>query len=237
MGYGSRRDVQDMVRAGWIVLDGARVLKADGRIAVSADLVQRMRIRGEPLDPPPGVVLMLNKPVGVTCSQKDAGPLVYSLLPERWRRRDPALSTVGRLDKETSGLLLLTDDGPLLHRIISPKAHVSKRYRATLDRPLEGAEGNLFASGGLMLESEDKPLAPAALEVLSEKEAYVTVTEGRYHQVRRMFAAAGNHVTALHRDRVGGLTLPADLAPGQLRILNPEEIARIFEDPGLAAGA
>jgi 16S rRNA pseudouridine516 synthase len=113
---------------------------------------------------------------------------------------------------------------------------VSKRYRATLDRPLEGAEGNLFASGGLMLESEDKPLAPAALEVLSEKEAYVTVTEGRYHQVRRMFAAAGNHVTALHRDRVGGLTLPADLAPGQLRILNPEEIARIFEDPGLAAG-
>jgi 16S rRNA pseudouridine516 synthase len=236
MGYGSRRDVQAMVRAGWVVLDGAPVLKADGRIAVSPDLPQRMLIRGEPVDPPPGMVLMLNKPLGVTCSHKDPGLLVYSLLPERWRRREPPLSTVGRLDKETSGLLLLTDDGALLHRIISPKAHVSKRYRVTLDRPLKGTEGSFFASGALMLESEEKPLAPAQLEVISEKEALLTVTEGRYHQVRRMFAAAGNHVHALHRERIGNLMLPADLAPGQYRILCLEEIARIFEAPGITSG-
>jgi 16S rRNA pseudouridine516 synthase len=231
MGYGSRRDIQEMVRAGWVVLDGEPILKADGRIAVLPDLPQRMLIRGEPVDPPPGMVVMLNKPLGVTCSHKDPGPLVYSLLPERWRRRDPALSSVGRLDKETSGLLLLTDDGALLHRIISPKARVSKRYRVTLDRPLKGTEGFLFASGALMLESEVKPLAPAQLEVISEKEALLTVTEGRYHQVRRMFAAVGNHVNALHRERIGNLMLPADLAPGQHRILCLEEIARIFETP------
>ena len=237
MGYGSRRDIQAMVRAGWIFLDGARLLKADQKIEVSPDLSLRLMIRSEPLDPPPGMALMLNKPLGVTCSHKDTGTLVYSLLPERWRRRDPALSTAGRLDRETSGLLLLTDDGALLHRIISPKAQVSKRYRVTLDRPLNGTEGALFLSGTLMLEREVEPLAPAGFEALSEREAYVTVTEGRYHQVRRMFAATGNHVTALCREQVGGLTLPADLAPGAYRVLKHEEIARIFDEPGLKGGA
>ena len=123
-----------------------------------------MTVDGEPLDPPPGLALMLHKPLGVTCSHKEAGPLVYDLLPERWRRRDPAISTVGRLDKETSGLLLLTDDGALLHRIISPRSHVAKRYVATLDRPLRGDEAEIFASGTLMLEGEDKPLAAGRAE-------------------------------------------------------------------------
>src|SRR3954454_16084065 len=98
---------------------------------------------------------MLHKPLGVTCSHKEAGPLVYGLLPARWRRRDPALSTVGRLDKDTSGLLLLTDDGALLHRIISPKARVAKRYQVTLDRPLRGDEGAALEAGTLMLEGEE----------------------------------------------------------------------------------
>ena len=181
-----------------------------------------------PLDPPPGFCLMLHKPTGVTCSHKEAGPLVYSLLPERWRRRDPAISTVGRLDKETSGLLLMTDDGALLHKIISPRHHVAKRYDVTLDRPLRGGEETIFASGELMLDGEEKPLLPAQLEVISPTRAYVTVTEGRYHQVRRMFAAVGNHVTALHRDRVGSLGLPADLLPGQYRVLNDADISRVL---------
>lgn len=228
MGYGSRRDVQHMVREGLVTLDGEAIVKADQHIAISPDLPGRMVINGRPLDPPPGMVLMLHKPLGVTCSHKEAGPLVYGLLPERWRRRDPALSTVGRLDKETSGLLLLTDDGALLHRLIAPKAHVSKRYRVTLARPLQGHEGGLFASGTLMLESEVKPLAPAVLEPLGEKSAHLTVTEGRYHLVRRMFAAAGNHVEALHRDRVGGLALPQDLAEGQFRVLGDAEVSRLF---------
>ena len=105
---------------------------------------------------------------------------------------------------------------------------MAKVYRATLARPLSGTEGALFASGDLVLEGEDKPLSPATLEVVSPTEALLTVTEGRYHQVRRMFAAAGNHVEALHRERLGGLVLPDDLAPGEWRLLNPEEIELIF---------
>ena len=241
MGYGSRREVQQLVRAGQIRLDGTAVTVADMKLAASPDLRERMTVRGQKLDPPPGVVLMLHKPLGVTCSHKDAGPLVYSLLPARWRSREPAISTIGRLDKETSGLLLLTDDGDLLHRIISPKRHVPKRYLATLARPLDGSEAARFAAGDLMLEGEDKPVAPAVLEPLSPTTAHLTVTEGRYHQVRRMFAAVGNHVDALHRDRIGALALPDDLAPGAYGLLGEAEVAAIFSapdapgDPGPAA--
>ena len=228
LGYGSRRDVADLVRHGAVTLDGQTLPKADARIAITPDLSKRMTVEGRPIDPPPGLILMLHKPVGVTCSHKEAGPLVYDLLPRRWRARDPAISTVGRLDKDTSGLLLATDDGALLHRIISPRAHVPKRYLATLARPLDGSEGAAFASGTLMLEGEDKPLAPAVLEPLSPTTAHLTVTEGRYHQVRRMFAAVGNHVEALHRDRIGVLDLPADLAPGALRLMTEAETAAVF---------
>ena len=228
MGYGSRRDIHALARLGAITLDGAELKDADRRIAVTADLPARMRVDGQALDPPPGLILMLHKPLGVTCSHKEAGPLVYELLPARWRRRDPAISTVGRLDKETSGLLLMTDDGALLHRIISPKAKLAKSYVATLARPLKGDEGAVFAAGTLMLEGEDKPLLPAELEVLGPTQARLTITEGRYHQVRRMFAAVGNHVEALHRDRIGGLDLPADLEAGRYRLLDAGDVARIF---------
>jgi 16S rRNA pseudouridine516 synthase len=228
MGYGSRREVQSLVDAGLVTLDGAEIEHSDRRIAVTRDLPERMRVQGKPLDPPPGLALMLHKPLGVTCSHKEAGPLVYSLLPERWRRRDPAISTIGRLDKETSGLLLMTDDGNLLHRIISPRANISKRYRVNLDRPLRGDEAEIFAAGTLMLENEDKPLLPAQLEVIDRTSAYLTLTEGRYHQVRRMFAAVGNHVTALHRDRIGRLTLPEDLEPGRYRLLSEADIALVL---------
>jgi len=228
MGYGSRTEMARLGKAGGIVLDGADLTDVSKRIPVTPDLPSRMEIDGEPLDPPPGLVLMLNKPLGMTCSHKEDGALVYDVLPDRWRRRDPAISTIGRLDKATTGLLLLTDDGDLLHRVISPKRHVAKVYRAGLARPLAGTEAELFAAGGLVLEGEDKPLAPAALEVLSPTEARLTVTEGRYHMVRRMFAAVGNHVETLHRERVGGLALPDDLAPGDWRLLTPDEIDRIF---------
>ena len=228
MGYGSRREVQQLVRFGAVVLDGKTLTDADMRLAATPDLSERMRIDGVRLDPPPGMVLMLHKPLGVTCSHKEMGELVYDLLPRRWRSREPAISTVGRLDKETTGLLLLTDDGALLHRIISPKRHVAKRYLATLARPLNGDEAEQFASGTLMLDGEDKPLAPAKLEPLSPTTAWLTVTEGRYHQVRRMFAAVGNHVEALHRDRIGALDLPPDLEPGRHRLMTPADIAAVF---------
>ena len=227
MGYGSRREIQMLARNDRILLDGAPVEDAEKRIALSPDLSARMVVDSEPLDPIPGMALLLHKPLGVTCSHKEAGPLVYGLLPPRWRRRDPAISTIGRLDKETSGLLLMTDDGALLHRVISPKNHVPKRYVVTLDRPLAGNEAAIFAAGTLMLDGEDKPLLPAEMEVLSPTEATVTLTEGRYHQVRRMFAAVGNHVVALHRDRMGGLGL-GDLEPGTFRLLGPEDLALVL---------
>lgn len=228
LGYGSRREIQGLARAGGVLIDGEPVRDAAGRIPLDADLPERMTVDGEVLDPLPGLALLLHKPLGVTCSHKEAGPLVYALLPDRWRRREPALSTVGRLDKDTSGLLLLTDDGALLHRIISPKAEVSKRYRVTLERPMRGDEAAVFASGTLMLEGEEKPLLPAVLDVEDATHAALTLSEGRYHQVRRMFAALGNHVAALHRDRVGGLALPADLEAGAYRVMGPEDVAALF---------
>ena len=228
LGYGSRREIQGLARAGALRLDGVDLGDAGDRIALDPDLPDRLTIDGAALDPLPGLCLMLHKPLGVTCSHKEAGPLVYGLLPERWRRREPPLSTVGRLDKETSGLLLLTDDGALLHRIISPKAQVAKRYSVTLDRPLAGSEAAVFASGTLLLEGEARPLLPVRLDVEDDTHCAVTLMEGRYHQVRRMFAAVGNHVTALHRDRVGGLDLPADLAAGAYRVMTAADVAAVF---------
>ena len=228
LGYGSRREVTELVGRRQVVLDGAVVKDAGARIAVAADLPARMTVSGQPLDPPAPLTLLMHKPLDVVCSHREAGRSVYELLPPRWRARIPALSTIGRLDKDTSGLLLITDDGPFLHRVISPKSHVAKRYVATLDRPLKGDEAAVFAAGALMLEGEKDPLAPAALEPLGPMEARLTITEGRYHQVRRMFAAVGNHVTALHRDRIGGLALPQDLEPGAWRALTPDEQAAIF---------
>jgi 16S rRNA pseudouridine516 synthase len=141
--------------------------------------------------------------------------------------RNPKLSTVGRLDRETTGLLLFTDDGGLLHRIISPRSQVAKIYEAELAEELRGDEITLFASGSLMLESEDTALLPAELEVLGPRRVRLTLHEGRYHQVRRMFAAVGNHVLRLHRLAVGGLSLES-LEEGHWRILDPVETQRVF---------
>ncbi|MFZ4540667.1 MAG: pseudouridine synthase [Rickettsiales bacterium] len=227
MGYGSRREVEGMADSERILLDGQPV-DSTMRVELSHDLCTRLTIDGEALDPMPGMVVMLHKPLGVTCSHKESGKLIYDILPGRWKRRDPQLSSIGRLDKETSGLLLLTDNGLLLHKVISPKHHVAKRYRATLARPLREDAVTLFASGTLMLEGEDKPLLAADLEIVNPTSAIVTVHEGRYHQVRRMFAAIGNHVEALHRESVGGLTLPEDVKAGEYRVLSESDIAHIF---------
>ena len=222
LGYGSRKQVAQLFREGRITNAAGEVLYADDQVA-HADV----RIDGEALDPPQGLTLMLHKPLGVTCSTKDPGRVVHDLLPPRFRLRAPLLSTVGRLDRDTSGLLLLTDDGALLHRIVSPKSKLAKTYDATLAQDLRGDEAALFASGTLLLESETTPLAPATLDVVDPRHARLVLTEGRYHQVRRMFAAVGNHVDALHRSRIGGLELD-DLAPGQCRVLDDTDLQRLF---------
>jgi 16S rRNA pseudouridine516 synthase len=228
LGYGSRRQVQMLVANGEVVIDGAAQTRADLHIALTPDLAARMQVQGMPLDPLFPLTLIMHKPLGLVCSHRALDRSVYELLPPRWRGREPALSTVGRLDVDTSGLLLLTDDGGLLHRIISPKADIAKRYLVKLEKPLNGDEAALFASGTMMLEGETKPLLPAELEILSPTECRLTIDEGRYHQVRRMFTATGNAVTALHRDRVGGLDLPADLAAGDYRIMTPGELDAVF---------
>ena len=228
LGYGSRREVTDLVARKQVLLDGVVVKDSGLKIAIAADLPARLSVSGQPLDPPAPLTLLMHKPLDVVCSHREPGQSVYELLPHRWRAREPALASIGRLDKDTTGLLLITDDGPFLHRVISPRSHVAKRYVATLARPLTGDEADTFAAGTLMLEGEKDPLAPAVLEPLGPTVARLTITEGRYHQVRRMFAAVGNHVAALHRDRIGCLELPADLAPGAWRILSQDEQAAIF---------
>jgi len=222
LGYGSRKDVTALLRNGWVTRRDGSELGVDDSAAHDDILVD-----DEPLDPAQGMILMLHKPIGYTCSTKDTGRLIYDLLPPRFRLRNPVLSSVGRLDRDTSGLLLMTDDGALLHRITSPKAHLPKVYEAVLASDLRGDEAAIFASGELMLESENQPLAPAVLTALEPRRARIATIEGRYHQVRRMFAAVGNHVESLHRVSIGGLTL-GDLAPGAWRLLTPGDLAVLF---------
>lgn len=223
LGYGSRREAHALIAAGRVVVRGVVVCEGAQK-AAAADV----RVDGEPLDHPDGLLLLLHKPAGLVCSH-DAGegPNVYSLLPGRWRRRNPPVTSVGRLDKDTTGLLLLTDQSTFVHRLTSPKHKVPKVYRAVLDSDVAPEAVRVFASGTLQLAGEPKPCAPAELRLLGKRDAEVTVTEGRYHQVRRMFAAVGANVVALHRIRFGALEL-GDLAPGQWREL---PLATFAESP------
>lgn len=214
LGYCSRSAARDWLADGRVTVDGSPArdpgLKADP---------QRVRVDGEHLDHPEGLLLLLHKPTGLVCSHEGReGPSVYGLLPERWRRRNPAISSVGRLDKDTSGLLLLTDRSELIHRLTSPRRKVAKVYRAEVDADLPAGLAELFGSGALVLDGETSACAPAQLRALGPRLAELTLVEGRYHQVRRMFASQGCQVITLHRVRFGPLTL-GELAPGQWREL------------------
>lgn len=223
LGYGTRRHVTAIVSA-------RRVTRADGTRLRDGDAFTHgdVRVDGERLDPPSGSVIVLNKPVGYVCSTQDVPPLVYELLPARFLRRSPVMATVGRLDRETSGLLLLTDDGALNHRLTSPKRHVPKTYRAMLAHDVDPGVLALFASGTMLLNGETKVLLPAAAVIIATRDVEVTIDEGRYHQVRRMFAATGNLVISLERIAVGGLTL-GELAPGNWREATAEDRAQLPE--------
>jgi 16S rRNA pseudouridine516 synthase len=214
LGYCSRREARGWVASGAVTVHGEPADDFAQKVAPG-----EVRVDGEPLDHPDGLLLLLHKPLGLVCSHEAReGPNIYSLLPERWRRRNPIVTSVGRLDKDTSGLLLLTDQSPLVHRLTSPKHKVPKVYRATVDRDLDPELIARFASGTLVLDGEEAPCAPAELTIVSPREAELTLIEGKYHQVRRMFAAAGATVLTLHRENFGALTL-GDLAPGKWREL------------------
>jgi 16S rRNA pseudouridine516 synthase len=219
LGYGSRKQVALMFREGRITDAAGEVLYADDAVA-HADV----RVDGEPLDPPQGLLILLHKPIGYTCSTKDPGRVVYDLLPPRFRLRDPVLSTVGRLDRDTSGLLLLTDDGALLHRLTSPKHKLPKVYEVTARHPVSDAQIERLLAG-VTLADDPRPAQAVACERTAERALRLTLTEGRYHQVKRMLAAVGNRVDALHRSAFGPVTLDPDaLAPGTWRWLGEAEV-------------
>ncbi len=217
LGYCSRREARGWIQAGRVTVRG----QVADDFGAKADPVD-VRVDGEPLDHPAGLLLLVHKPVGLVCSHDEReGPNVYSLLPPRWRARNPQVTSIGRLDKDTSGLLLLTDRSELVHRLTSPKHKVPKVYRATVNTDLAPALVPLFAGGTLLLPDEKTPCAPAELRIVSLREAELTLTEGRYHQVRRMFASQGAEVLTLHRTRFGHLEL-GDLPAGQWRELPPD---------------
>lgn len=218
LGYCSRREAREWIRDGRVRrTSGEPCDDAGEKVAASAILID-----GEPPDHPEGLLLLMNKPAGYVCSH-DAreGKRVYDLLPERWNRRLPAVTSIGRLDRDTTGLLLLTDQTPLVHRLTSPKHKVPKRYQAHVTQPVplprQEELTQLFASGTLTLDGE--ACLPAELRWPGPADAELVLTEGRFHQVRRMFAAVSLTVAALHRSDFGLLTLPQDLALGAYRQL------------------
>ena len=214
LGYASRKEVQTLVKAGRVHINGNPATKSDVRVDPHT-----VTLDNEPLEAPDGLLAILHKPLGHVCSRSEGeGPTIYELLPARWSSRNPPVTSIGRLDKDTSGVLLITDIGPLVQRYTSPRAEVEKVYEVTVDRDLDPVLVATFASGAILLRNEAKPCLPATLEITGPRTASLTITEGRYHQVRRMFASQGYHVEALHRSRFGDYTL-TDLQPGQWRLL------------------
>jgi 16S rRNA pseudouridine516 synthase len=214
LGYGSRSEAREWIRAGRVAVRGVPATDPGARVDPEA-----VRFDGEALDHPGDLLILLHKPLGRVCSHDSGeGPNVYGLLPERWQRRNPPVTSVGRLDKETSGLLLLTDRPALVHQLTSPRHAVAKVYLATLDRDPPAGTEEIFQSGQCVLPGDSRPCAPATLRRTGPREAEIVLSEGRYHQVRRMFASQGCVVEALHRIRIGDLDL-GSLAPGQWREL------------------
>jgi len=212
LGYCSRSEVKKFVKMFRVRVNGVRTFETDKKV-----LHSEVSVNETPLDAE-SLTILLNKPKGVICSHDDAGVLIYTLLPERWQKRNPKLSTIGRLDADTTGAILLTDDGALNHRLTSPKSEVSKLYEVTLAQALRGDEAAIFASGTLLLHGEKKPLLPAKMEILSETLVRLEICEGKYHQVKRMFGAVANKVTNLHRVRFGEHSVE-NLALGAYKIL------------------
>jgi 16S rRNA pseudouridine516 synthase len=212
-GFGTRRECDGLIRHGLLRIGGATRDDPEDTIAAVDGLA--FEVEGRPWAYHARALLMLHKPAGYECSHKpSAWPSVMTLLPAPLRRRN--VQAVGRLDQDTTGLLLLTDDGPLLHKLTSPKHHVPKVYEVTCAEPVTPAQLQRLL-GGVVLNDDPRPVRAAGAEATGEHTLRLVLTEGKYHQVKRMLGAVGNRVTALHRSAIGELVLPADLAPGQWR--------------------
>lgn len=226
-GFGTRRICAGLVQQGHVAVGGRTMpdplaeLEPEGLV---------FEVDGQAWTYHEKAYLMLNKPAGIECSQRpSAYPSVYTLLPAPLRQRPskastPGVQAIGRLDADTTGLLLLSDDGAFIHQMSSPKRHVPKVYEIAARHPVDEKQAARLVEG-VVLDDDPRPVRAAACEIVGERELRLTITEGKYHQVKRMVAAVGNRVERLHRSRIGGLALPADLAPGQWRWLGSGELA------------
>lgn len=235
-GFGTRRVCAGLIQQGLVQVYGA----GEGTVAAvckeaSAEFdATGLRFRVQGVDWPyfEKAYVLLNKPAGTECSQKPSTyPSIYTLLPSPLRLRPQkaavqGVQAVGRLDQDTTGMLLLTDDGKFIHRMSSPRQHVPKVYEVTVKHPLDARQVERLLSG-VVLDDDPKPVRAAACEAVSEFHLRLTLTEGKYHQVKRMVAAVSNRVESLGRSQIGGLALPADLAPGQWRWLSAADLALV----------
>lgn len=218
-GYCSRKQARAFCQEGRVSARGE--IKTD--VAEKLDPAELL-VDGEALAFPHGLLVMMNKPAGYVCSHNPAeGATIYDLLPWQWLARKPVPATVGRLDKDTTGLILITDDTQLNHRLTSPRHKVRKTYEVTLDKPLQTDLSDIFASGELLISGDDKPCLPAEYRQIDDYHAELVLIEGRFHQVKRMFAALDYEVVALHRSQFGQLTL-ADLPEGEFRAVSASQI-------------
>ena len=225
-GFGTRRECAGLIHAGQVSVDGATIDDSEVDLPVEG-LVFNVAGRAWPYHE--RALVMLHKPAGYECSQKPRHhPSVLTLLPAPLRTR--GLQPIGRLDEDTTGLLLLTDDGALIHRLTSPKHHVPKVYEVGTKHPVDAMQVERLLAG-VVLDDDPNPVRAAACEATGECALRLTLTEGKYHQVKRMVAAAGNRVETLHRSRFGALAVPAELAPGQWRWVDAAERAALSARP------
>ena len=234
-GFGTRRVCAGLIERG-LVNVGGQPCTDPGAFMDIADPGFAFAVQGVTWPYRERAYLMLHKPAGTECSHRPgAWPSIYTLLPAPLRQR-PApgkvqgVQAVGRLDQDTTGLLLLSDDGAFIHRMNSPRRHVPKVYEVTTKHPLDERQLERLRAG-VVLDDDPRPVRAAAAEPVSDTHLRLTLTEGKYHQVKRMVAAVGNRVDALHRSRIGALNLPGDLAPGQWRWLDEGDLALLAAPP------
>ena len=234
-GFGTRRVCAGLIQQGFVEVlpeshhDFFKVTDASAEVSERS---LRFKVQGVEWPYMEKAYVILNKPAGVECSQKPSTyPSVYTLLPTPLRQRPTkgavtGVQAVGRLDQDTTGMLLLSDDGQFIHRMSSPKKHVAKIYHVTTKHPVDDVQVSRLLDG-VVLEDDPKPVKASACQVLDSHRLALTLTEGKYHQVKRMLAAVGNRVEALHRSQIGALELPSDLAPGQWRWLKEDDLIRL----------
>ena len=235
-GFGTRRVCAGLIQQGLVqvyandTLDNPTVCKEAAAEFEATGL--RFKVQGSDWPYFEKAYVLLNKPAGTECSQKPSTyPSIYTLLPSPLRLRPQkaavqGVQAVGRLDQDTTGMLILTDDGKFIHRMSSPRHHVPKVYEVTVKHPLDDIQVQKLLSG-VVLDDDPKPVKAAACEAVSPFHLRLTLTEGKYHQVKRMVAAVSNRVEALQRSQIGGLRLPEDLTPGQWRWLSAQDLSSI----------